>query len=75
MNIQKKFLQLTSMTYPHGTESGLLNQLPVGYQKDEHGNFYLEIGTKPTTMFTCHLDTADRKQEKVKHINTIVNKL
>lgn len=68
MNIQKKFLKLTSMTYPHGTENGLLNQLPNGYKKDEHGNFYIEIGINPSTMFTCHLDTADRKQEKVKHI-------
>ena len=68
MNIQKKFLQLTSQTYPHGTELGLINQLPTGYKKDDFGNFYIEIGDNSTTMFTCHLDTADRQQKKVKHI-------
>jgi hypothetical protein len=68
MNIKQKFLQLTGKTYPHGTESGLLNQLPKGYKEDGHGNFYIEVGSNSTTMFTCHLDTADRKQEKVKHV-------
>lgn len=68
MNIKKKFLQLTSKTYPHGTENQLKGYLPNGYKEDEFGNFYLQIGEKPTTMFTCHLDTADRTQLKVYHI-------
>jgi hypothetical protein len=68
MNIKKKFLQLTSKTYPHGTENELKNQLPKGFKEDQCGNFYLQIGTNPSTMFTCHLDTADRSQKKVKHI-------
>lgn len=68
MDIQKKFLQLTSKTYPHGTEDGLLNFLPENYKEDGYGNYYFEIGYNPSTMFTCHLDTADRKQEKVKHV-------
>ena len=68
MNIKQKFLQLTSKTYPHGTESELINHLPVGYKKDDYDNFYIKIGDKPSTMFTCHLDTADRNQSKVKHI-------
>ncbi len=68
MRIVKKFLSLTKLTYPNGTEEGLLNQLPTGYKEDGFGNYYIQIGEKPSTMFTCHLDTADRKQTKVKHI-------
>mgnify|MGYP000860789333 CR=1 FL=1 len=68
MRITKKFLQLTKKTYPHGTESGLVNNLPNGSIKDEWGNFYVLIGEKPNTMFTCHLDTADSKQKKVNHV-------
>ena len=68
MRITKKFLQLTRFTYPHGTELGLLKNLPKGYQEDEHGNYYLLIGDKPSTMFTCHLDTADRTQKRVNHV-------
>lgn len=68
MNIRKKFLQLTSKTYPHGTENQLKKQLPKGYKEDGFGNFYIEIGGDSTTMFTCHLDTADRQQKVVRHI-------
>jgi len=68
MRITKKFLSLTKKTYPHGTEQGLLHFLPKGYLEDEFGNYYLKIGDKPTTMFTCHLDTADYIQTKVNHI-------
>lgn len=68
MNVKKKFLKLTSKTYPHGTESQLKNHLPNGFKEDGSGNYFIEIGVNPTTMFTCHLDTADRKQEKVKHV-------
>ena len=31
-------------------------------EKDSVGNYYKIIGENPTTMFTSHLDTADRKQ-------------
>jgi hypothetical protein len=68
MNIKKKFLKLTSKTYPHGTENQLKNYLPRGYKEDEFGNFYIEVGSNSTTMFTCHLDTADHKQKVVRHI-------
>jgi hypothetical protein len=67
MIIKKKFLQLTKRTYPYGTENGLRRQLPKGYIEDGLGNFYLKIGENPTTMFTCHLDTADTKQSVVRH--------
>lgn len=68
MRTRRKFIKLTKFTYPHGTENQLKNFLPKGYKTDEHGNFFLEIGDKPTTMFTCHLDTACSKQSKVNHV-------
>lgn len=68
MNIRKKFLQLTSKTYPHGTEEQLKKHLPKGYKEDGFGNFYIEVGSNSSTMFTCHLDTADRQQKIVRHI-------
>lgn len=67
MNIKKKFLKLTKKTYPHGTENELKNHLPNGYKEDGLGNFFIQIGNS-TTMFTCHLDTADRSQSQVRHI-------
>jgi hypothetical protein len=70
MRIRRKFLQLTRYTYPHGTEGFLKSYLPEGTKKDAHGNFYYLIGEKPTTMFTCHLDTACSKQVKVNHVQT-----
>ena len=68
MRITKKFLSLTKFTYPHGKEHQLLHQLPNGYQEDGLGNYYIQIGETPSTMFTCHLDTADKTQTKVKHV-------
>ena len=68
MRITKKFLTLTKFTYPHGKEHQLIPQLPEGYQEDGMGNYYIQIGETPSTMFTCHLDTADKNQTKVKHV-------
>ena len=68
MNIKEKFLELTSLTYPHGCEWGLESHLPIGHMSDGWGNFYLVIGHRPSTMFTCHLDTADHQQKKVNHL-------
>jgi hypothetical protein len=68
MKISKKFKQLTEFTYPHGTEGGLIKYLPNGYKEDGLGNYYLQIGDKPSTMFTCHLDTACSYSKKVNHI-------
>ena len=68
MRITKKFLALTKFTYPHGKEHQLLHQLPEGYQEDGLGNYYIQIGETPSTMFTCHLDTADKTQTRVKHV-------
>jgi len=68
MRIRKKFLQLTNYTYPHGTEGFLKGFLPTGYKEDGYGNYYYLIGDNPTTMFTCHLDTACKDQQRVKHV-------
>ena len=68
MRIKRKFLQLTKKTYPFGTERQLLQYLPEGYQTDSVGNFYIQIGENPTTMFACHLDTACSTQKQVRHV-------
>lgn len=68
MNVKEKFLELTSRTYPHGTEHGLFNILPNFLKSDEFGNLYHQIGDNPTTMFTSHLDTASHDQKDVRHI-------
>jgi len=67
MNFKEKFLQLTARTCPHGYESIFESYLPKGYNTDVHGNHFIVVGNNPTTMFTCHLDTACDKLEKVKH--------
>jgi hypothetical protein len=66
MNIKETFLQLTSKTYPHGTESAVETFLPKGFFKDKKDNCYLKIG-ESRTAFTCHMDTACKTQEKVIH--------
>jgi len=58
MDTTKLFLQLTSETYPHGTESQLEKYLPKDINIDNYGNYYIEVGKDYTTMFTSHLDTA-----------------
>jgi hypothetical protein len=68
MRISRKFKQLTSFTYPFGTEKLLENYLPQQIHKDEFDNYYLQIGENPTTMFTCHLDTSCGAREKVNHV-------
>lgn len=68
MRVARKFKQLTRYTYPYGTEKGLLPYLPEGYVEDGLGNYYLQIGDNPSTMFSCHLDTSCSKKEKVTHI-------
>ena len=67
MRIKRKFLQLTNRTYPYQTEHQLAHWLPDGTQKDVNGNYFLVVGDEPTSMFTCHLDTACSKQVYVNH--------
>lgn len=62
-NPRSTFLSMVTKTYPHGHEEEVLQFLPK-LNKDKHGNYYTIIGDdKPTTMFTSHLDTADREQK------------
>lgn len=59
------FLSLVTKTYPHGNEEQVLKFLP-SLQKDKFGNYYKIIGgPNQQTMFTSHLDTADRDQKIV----------
>jgi hypothetical protein len=67
MDTKDKFIQLTSKTYPHGTESQVLPMLCDGLQQDDHGNSFIKIG-ESECMFTAHLDTACRIQEEVNHV-------
>lgn len=68
MNIQDTFLSFTTRTYPHGTESELFHLLPKDLEFDEFGNLFKQIGTSPSTMFTCHLDTATKALTQVNHV-------
>lgn len=67
MNIKEKFIELTKQTYPHGSEDELLQYLPNTISADEFGNYFIQIGENPNTMFTCHLDTASSAKQKVNH--------
>lgn len=68
-NVKSTFISLVTETYPHGHEEGVLKYLPEDLQRDEFGNYFKIIG-KSTTMFTCHLDTADRQKSKVSLYST-----
>lgn len=67
-DIRATFLSLTTKTYPHGHEEEVMKFLP-SLTKDQFGNYYKIIG-KSETMFTSHLDTADREQKNVTVIST-----
>lgn len=66
-DVRATFLSLVTKTYPHFSdcrhEKEVLQFLPA-LKMDEIGNYYKIIGDEsPKTMFTCHLDTADREQK------------
>ena len=67
MNIKDKFLELTSRTYPHGTEEDVFPLLNSELQKDEFGNLFIKIG-ESDVMFTSHLDTATSALTQVNHV-------
>jgi hypothetical protein len=67
MNIKDKFLELTSRTYPHGTEEDVFPLLNSELQKDEFGNLFIKIG-ESDVMFTSHLDTATSALTTVNHV-------
>jgi hypothetical protein len=61
-DVRSTFLSLTTQTYPHGHEEEVVPYIKnAGLQKDQFGNYYKIIG-QSETMFTSHLDTADRKK-------------
>ena len=67
MNIKKLFLQLTEYTNPYGSEHLLENFFPKGIEEDGFGNYIMKIGDSKT-IFTCHMDTACSRREKVNHV-------
>ena len=67
MNIKEKFLQLTSRTYPHGTEKEVFPLLCKDLQEDEFGNLFIQVG-ESDVMFTSHLDTATGALTQVNHV-------
>ena len=67
MKIKEKFLQLTSRTYPHGTEEEVFGLLNQDLEKDEFGNLFIKIG-ESDVMFTSHLDTATSTITAISHV-------
>ena len=72
MNIKEKFLELTSRTYPHGTEKDVFPLLNSDLKEDEFGNLFIKIG-ESDVMFTSHLDTATSALSEVVHVIDGVN--
>ncbi len=68
MIVKDKFVELTTRTYPHGTEKELYHLLPDFLETDEFGNRYFQIGEEPSTMFTSHLDTVHRDNVPITHV-------
>lgn len=70
MDIKQVFLNLTSKTYPHGSEGELFPLLfseIEGLKSDEFGNLFVKVG-ESDVMFTSHLDTATSAKTDVKHV-------
>jgi hypothetical protein len=64
-DVRSTFISLVTSTYPHGHEEEVVPFIKdIGLKKDIFGNYYKIIGNSKT-MFTSHLDTADRKKSKV----------
>ncbi len=61
-DVRSTFLSLVTKTYPHGHEEEVLQFLPSDLKRDKFGNYYKIIEGDDSTMFTSHLDTADRNQ-------------
>lgn len=63
-NVRSTFISLVTETYPYPNEDGVLQFLPMDQlTEDGKGNYYCKIG-ESHTMFTSHLDTADRTPMK-----------
>lgn len=66
------FLKLTSRTCPHGFEDMLVSDvmsdiLPDNIEKDQHGNYYYEVG-ESRTIFASHIDTVSKEYVSVGHV-------
>ena len=68
MDFKETFLKLTEYTLPYGYENRLEKYLPKGFIKDAGGNYYIKVGKRSKTIFTCHLDTASGDVRKVNHV-------
>lgn len=72
-DVRSTFISLVTETYPHGHEEEVVPLINgIGLDKDEFGNYYKIVGNS-TTMFTSHLDTADRKKSKVNLLSELKN--
>lgn len=72
-DVRSTFISLVTETYPHGHEEEVIPLISnAGLKKDDIGNYYKIIGNSET-MFTSHLDTADRKKSKVTLYSEIVS--
>jgi hypothetical protein len=69
-DVRSTFLSLVTKTYPMGHETEVLEFLP-DLEIDKFGNYYKIIAGDDTTMFTSHLDTADRTQLPTKLLSKI----
>ena len=69
-DVRSTFLSLVTKTYPMGHETEVLEFLP-DLELDKFGNYYKVIAGDDTTMFTSHLDTADRTQLPTKLLSKI----
>jgi len=69
-DVRSTFLSLVTKTYPMGHETEVLEFLP-DLELDKFGNYYKVIAGDDTTMFTSHLDTADRSQLPTKLLSKI----
>ena len=69
-DVRSTFLSLVTKTYPMGHETEVLEFLP-DLEIDKFGNYYKVIAGDDTTMFTSHLDTADRTQLPTKLLSKI----
>ena len=65
-------MELTSRTYPHGTEKDVFPLLNSDLKEDEFGNLFIKIG-ESDVMFTSHLDTATSALSEVVHVIDGVN--
>lgn len=73
--IKDLFIELTTVTMPHGTERELFKPFADRFnlESDSFGNYFIKIGDS-RSIFTCHIDTVGSKSNSVvQYIMTRVN--